>query len=97
MAIFRSEDIILQVLNADGAGAIYANNITFHRWSATNGDDCISPEAKRTNILVPGSFFTQGVGFALGSIGQYNSVFERVENYTAENIICNDTLYMPAT
>ncbi|PVH76939.1 glycoside hydrolase family 28 protein [Cadophora sp. DSE1049] len=81
------------VVNTDRADTIYANIITFNRWSVTNGDDCISPKANSISILVSNSFFNQGVGFALGSISQYNGVFERIENFTAENIICNNTLH----
>jgi hypothetical protein len=29
-------------LNTDGADTIYANNITFRRWTVDNGDDSIS-------------------------------------------------------
>ena len=79
--------------NTDGVDTIYANNITFNRWTVTNGDDAISPKANSTNILVTNSTFNKGNGIALGSIGQYDGVYETIENFTATDIVCNGTLH----
>lgn len=106
MTVIHSENVLLQDIhvnstsstkastdNTDGADTIYANNITFKRWSITNGDDSISPKANSTNIHVSNCTFYKGSGLALGSIGQYNGVFERIENFTAEDIVFHDTLH----
>jgi galacturan 1,4-alpha-galacturonidase len=73
-------------LNTDGCDVIYANNITFRRWDVTNGDDSISMKANSTNILIEDCDFYMGLGVAIGSIGQYDDVFETIENVTARNI-----------
>ena len=73
-------------LNTDGADTIYADNITFRRWTVDNGDDSISQKANSTNILIEDSDFYNGLGVAIGSIGQYYGRFEIIENVTARNI-----------
>lgn len=77
----------------DGADTIYSNNITFLRWSITNGDDSISQKANSTNILVQNSTFYKGIGMAMGSIGQYQGRYEIIENVTARDIFVYDTVY----
>jgi hypothetical protein len=106
MTMIHSENLLLQdiyvnstsstkssTVNTDGADTIYANNITFKNWSITNGDDSISPKANSTNIHISNCTFYRGVGFALGSISQYNGVFERIENFTAEDVVFHNTLH----
>jgi hypothetical protein len=106
MTLIHSSNVLLQDIyvsstsrsntstsNTDGADTIYANNITFHNWSVTNGDDGISPKANSTNILVTNSTFIGGSGLALGSIGQYNSVFETIENFTAKDCTFKNTIH----
>lgn len=58
-------------LNTDGADTIYADDVTFRRWTVDNGDDSISVKANSTNILVEDCVFWTGLGVAVGSIGQY--------------------------
>ena len=106
MTVIHSSNVLLQDIyvssrstsgtssvNTDGADTIYADNITFNRWTVRNGDDAISPKANSSNILITNSIFYDGSGIALGSIGQYNGVFETIENVTAENITCINTLH----
>jgi hypothetical protein len=106
MTVIHSNNVLLQDIyvsskstsgtssvNTDGADTIYADNITFNRWTVRNGDDAISPKANSSNILITNSIFYDGSGIALGSIGQYNGVFETIENVTAENITCIKTLH----
>ncbi|CZR68070.1 related to exopolygalacturonase [Phialocephala subalpina] len=106
MTVIHSENVLLQdiyvnstsstkapTVNTDGVDTIYANNITFKRWSITNGDDSISSKANSTNIHISNCTFYQGIGFALGSIGQYNNTFERIENFTAEDVVFHNTLH----
>lgn len=72
---------------------IYSNNITFVRWSVTNGDDSISCKANSTNILVEDCTFYNGIGMAMGSIGQYEGRYETIINVTARNIYADHTWY----
>lgn len=70
MTVIHSEDLLLQVIyvsstsnsnasvvNTDRAETINANNIIFNPWSVTNRNDCISPKANRTKMLVTNFFF----------------------------------------
>ncbi|KAI9656253.1 MAG: hypothetical protein M1821_004916 [Bathelium mastoideum] len=99
MTIIHAENVLLEnnyvssvsndsssTVNTDGADTIYANNITFRNWQVTNGDDCISTKANSTNILIEDVTCQKGGGIALGSIGQYDGVFEFMENITARDI-----------
>jgi len=80
--------------NTDGTDTFYSNNITFRRWSVTNGDDSIAPKANSSNLLIQDSTFYGGNGVAIGSIGQYLNAFEFIENVTAERITCYDCQYL---
>ncbi|GIZ41997.1 hypothetical protein CKM354_000527800 [Cercospora kikuchii] len=80
-------------LNTDGADTIYANNITFRRFTVDNGDDSISAKANSTNILIEDCDFYTGLGVAIGSIGQYEDRYETIENITARNITINHMRY----
>lgn len=106
MTIFRSQNILLQEIyvnsstsshnparNTDGADTIYSNNIHFDRWTVINGDDSISTKANSTNILITNCTFINGLGVALGSIGQYLGEFEVLENITARDCTFWNTLH----
>ncbi|KAI0317352.1 pectin lyase fold/virulence factor [Amylostereum chailletii] len=82
-----------QTQNTDGIDTFYSNNITLRRWSVTNGDDAVSPKANTTNLLIQDSQFFGGNSVAIGSIGQYDGVFEFIENVTAERISCDRCRY----
>jgi galacturan 1,4-alpha-galacturonidase len=71
--------------NTDGADTLYADNITFRRWTVANGDDGISLKANTTNVLIENSTF-HGGAVAFGSIGQYMGEFETIENVTMRDI-----------
>ncbi|KAI0317344.1 pectin lyase-like protein [Amylostereum chailletii] len=79
--------------NTDGIDTFYSNNITIRRWSVTNGDDAIAPKANTSNLLIQDSQFFDGSSVAIGSIGQYDGVFEFIENVTAERILCDRCHY----
>ncbi|GAB7363863.1 hypothetical protein MBLNU230_g4427t1 [Neophaeotheca triangularis] len=81
------------VLNTDGFDSIYANNITLRRWIVDSGDDSMSSKANSTNILFEDSEFYNGLGVAIGSIGQFEDRFEYIENITARNITFHNTRY----
>ncbi|GAB7352173.1 hypothetical protein MBLNU459_g2654t1 [Dothideomycetes sp. NU459] len=106
MAVVLSENVLLQDIyvnstskskaparNTDGADTIHSNNITFRRWIVDNDDDAISPKANSTNILIEDCIFHKGSGIALGSIGQYDDVYEVIVNVTARNITTYNTWY----
>lgn len=106
MTIIHSRDILLEdisiastsnsewgTINTDGADTVYADNITFNRWDVDNGDDAISPKANSTNILIENSVFRRGSGIAVGSIGQFESVWERIENVTVRECRFESTLH----
>ncbi|KAH8759684.1 glycoside hydrolase family 28 protein [Hyaloscypha sp. PMI_1271] len=106
MTVFKSENILMQDVyinstshsgsparNTDGVDTIYSNNIHFDHMTIINGDDSISTKANSTNILITNSTFINGLGVALGSIGQYEGVYEVLENITARDIICVKTLH----
>ena len=106
MTIFKSSNILMQDIyinstssshnpttNTDGADTIYSNNIHFDRMTIINGDDSISTKANSTNILITNSTFINGLGVALGSIGQYDGVYEILENITARDIVFVKTLH----
>ena len=106
MTLIHSENVLLQDIyvnstnlkggpdqNTDGADTIYANNITFVRWSVTNGDDSISQKANSTNILAEDCSFFNGGSMAMGSIGQYAGRYETIINVTARNVYCYHTSY----
>lgn len=106
MTLINSENVLLQDIyvnstnlkggpdqNTDGADTIYANNITFLRWSITNGDDSISMKANSTNMLIQNCTFYNGIGMAMGSIGQYAGRYETIQNVTARDIVAYNTWY----
>jgi polygalacturonase len=80
-------------VNTDGCDTVYANNITFLRWTVQNGDDAIALKQNSTNIYVEDCKFYYGVGIAFGSIGQYPGQIEIMENFTAKNVYLSNTQY----
>jgi polygalacturonase len=106
MTVLKSDGVLLQNIyvnstsssgsparNTDGADTIYSNNIHFDQWTVVNGDDSISLKANSTNILITNSTFYNGLGVAIGSIGQYKGVWETIENVTASHISFYKTLH----
>jgi galacturan 1,4-alpha-galacturonidase len=106
MTVIYSESVLLQDIyvsntaddgsstsNTDGANTIFSDNITFNRWSVTNGDDSIALKANSTNIRIFDSTFYDGLGLAFGSIGQYKGVFNTIENVEVKNITYHKTLH----
>ncbi|KAJ4493720.1 polygalacturonase [Lentinula edodes] len=106
MAIQNSEDVLLDGIyvnstsnntvparNTDGVDTFFSNRITFRNWTVVNGDDCISLKANSTNILIQDSVFHGGLGVSIGSIGQYDGVFEMIQNVTAERVLALGSRY----
>ncbi|KUI67568.1 Alpha-L-rhamnosidase rgxB [Cytospora mali] len=101
MTLIHAKNVLLENIyvnntdknrGTDGADTIYADNITFRNWVVQNGDDSISLKANSTNILIENCHFYTGLGIAIGSIGQYNGVFETIENVTARNITIHEQM-----
>ncbi|WPG97367.1 pectin lyase-like protein [Acrodontium crateriforme] len=107
MTVARSEKVLLQDiyinntssggqkrhLNTDGCDTLYADDLSFLRWTVDNGDDAIALKQNSTNIYIANSTFYHGPGLAFGSIGQYPGQIEIIANVTVEDIICQDTMY----
>ncbi|CAE6472427.1 unnamed protein product [Rhizoctonia solani] len=106
MTIAHSEDVLLENIfvssrssngyparNTDGADTLASNRITFRGWEIDNGDDSIALKANSTNILMENMVLRGGLGIAMGSIGQYNGIYEYIENVLARNITCIGTRY----
>ncbi|KAL5443526.1 hypothetical protein PMIN06_008689 [Paraphaeosphaeria minitans] len=66
--------------NTDGANTMFSSNITMRNWTVYNGDDSIAIKANSTNISILNSKFYNGLGIAIGSIGQYSGHFETIES-----------------
>ena len=79
--------------NTDGADTIYSSDITFRGWEVVNGDDSISLKANSTDILIEDCVFRNGLGVAIGSIGQYKDAYETVERVTVRNVTLEKTLH----
>lgn len=58
-----------------------------------NGDDSISFKANSTDITLTNSHFHNGLGIAIGSIGQLKDEFETVERIKVENVVYDNTLH----
>ncbi|KDN34445.1 hypothetical protein RSAG8_12477, partial [Rhizoctonia solani AG-8 WAC10335] len=106
MTIIHSEGVLLEDIfvssrskngnparNTDGADTIASNRITFRGWEVENGDDSIALKANSTNILMGNMVLRDGQGIAMGSIGQYNGIYEYIEKVIARNITCIGTRY----
>ena len=108
MTLARSEKVLMQDIyinatsdtrdfranvNTDGIDTVYANNITFLRWTVDNGDDGISMKQNSTNIYIANCTFYHGDALAMGSIGQYPNQIEVIENITAVDIKVVNSAY----
>jgi galacturan 1,4-alpha-galacturonidase len=106
MTIHSSQNLLMQdiyvssvssngngTINTDGADTLFSDNIHFDRWHVRNGDDSIALKANSTNIKVTNSEFHDGVGIAIGSIGQYDGIIEVAADFRAENNTYYNTLH----
>ncbi|KAI1272207.1 galacturan 1,4-alpha-galacturonidase B [Xylaria sp. FL0933] len=79
--------------NTDGADTIRSSHIQFNNWTIYNGDDSISLKGNSTDINITNSKFFNGLGIAIGSIGQYKDQFETIERLRVENVSFDNTLH----
>lgn len=77
-------------LNTDGADTMYSDNITFSRWSVTNGDDAIALKANSTNIRIYDSEFWDSTGVAIGSMGQFLGHVEHIHGLHVKNVVMHN-------
>ncbi|KAI1097318.1 pectin lyase fold/virulence factor [Jackrogersella minutella] len=83
----------VQSSNTDGADTIRSSHIAFNNWTVYNGDDSISFKADSYDVNITNSRFYNGLGIAIGSIGQYYGVEEHIRNVKVENVTFNNTLH----
>ncbi|KAH6647143.1 pectin lyase fold/virulence factor [Truncatella angustata] len=79
--------------NTDGADTFFSSHLTFRNWTVVSLDDSISFKANSTDITVTDSYFINGLGIAIGSIGQYKDQFETIERIKTDNIRFKNTLH----
>ncbi|KAH8714752.1 galacturan 1,4-alpha-galacturonidase B [Ilyonectria robusta] len=84
---------IYQSSNTDGADTIRSSHIKMNNWTVYNGDDSISLKANSTDITITNSRFYNGLGIAIGSIGQYYGETETIERFHGSNLEFNNTLH----
>ncbi|KAJ5111504.1 pectin lyase fold/virulence factor [Penicillium argentinense] len=84
---------VISSSNTDGADTIRSSHITFNNWTVYNGDDSISLKGNSTDITITNSHFYNGLGIALGSIGQYKDQLETIERFTVKNIDYHNILH----
>jgi hypothetical protein len=79
--------------NTDGADSFFSSHLTFRNWTVQSLDDSISFKANSTDITLTDSTFINGLGIAIGSIGQYKDQFETIERVNVDNIRFRNTLH----
>ncbi|GMF75801.1 unnamed protein product [Aspergillus oryzae] len=79
--------------NVVSSYTIRSSHITFNNWTVYNGDDSISLKGNSTDITITNSNLYNGLGIALGSIGQYKDQFETIERLKVSNVNFHSTLH----
>ncbi|PAV24275.1 glycoside hydrolase family 28 [Pyrrhoderma noxium] len=72
--------------NTDGWDIYRSDQVTIKDSVINNGDDCVSFKPNATNILVTNLNCTGSHGISVGSLGQFEGMFDIVENVTSSNI-----------
>ncbi|THW32209.1 PGX, glycoside hydrolase family 28 protein [Aureobasidium pullulans] len=72
--------------NTDGWDTYRSDNIVIQNSVINNGDDCVSFKPNSTNILVQGLQCNGSHGISVGSLGQYPTETDIVENVLVYNI-----------
>ncbi|KAJ4393820.1 hypothetical protein N0V93_003035 [Gnomoniopsis smithogilvyi] len=98
MSIIYSQNVTLENIfvnnsgsNTDGADTIRSSYINFNNWTVYNGDDSISFKGNSTNISVKNSNFYNGLGIAIGSVGQYDGEYEVIQGVSVNNVTFHAT------
>jgi galacturan 1,4-alpha-galacturonidase len=72
--------------NTDGFDTYRSDNIVIKDSKVNNGDDCVSFRANSTNVLVTNLHCNGSHGISVGSVGQYPTKYDIVENIYVSNI-----------
>jgi polygalacturonase len=64
-----------------------------NNWTVYNGDDSIALKGNSTDITITNSHLNNGLGIAVGSLGQYYGEHEVVERVRVSNINFSNTLH----
>ncbi|KAL7273371.1 hypothetical protein RUND412_003772 [Rhizina undulata] len=73
--------------NTDGFDTLWSDNVRILDSYVKNGDDCVAIKPNSTNIEIRGLTCERGSGIAIGSLGQYEGVYDWVENVTVSDIV----------
>ncbi|KAF9078463.1 pectin lyase fold/virulence factor [Rhodocollybia butyracea] len=71
------------IANTDGWDIYRSNNVTIKDSVINNGDDCVSFKPNSTNILVSNLNCNGSHGISVGSLGEFEGVFDIVQNVLA--------------
>ncbi|KAF9078343.1 pectin lyase fold/virulence factor [Rhodocollybia butyracea] len=74
------------IANTDGWDIYRSNNITIKDSIINNGDDCVAFKPNSTNILVSNLNCNGSHGISVGSLGEFEGVFDIVQNVLAIDI-----------
>ncbi|EJD08154.1 uncharacterized protein FOMMEDRAFT_164872 [Fomitiporia mediterranea MF3/22] len=75
-----------KIANTDGWDIYRTDQVVIKDSVINNGDDCVSFKPNATNILVSNLTCSGSHGISVGSLGQFEGVFDIVENVTATNV-----------
>lgn len=79
-------------VNTDGYDSWNSEDLLVENAVIQNQDDCIAVKGNTTNLLVRNVTCHGNYGMAIGSVGQYPTMPDYVENVTFEDIHCYDCM-----
>lgn len=79
-------------VNTDGYDSWNSDTLLVENAVIDNTDDCIAVKGNTTNLLVKNVTCHRGFGMAIGSVGQYATMPDYVENVTFEDVRCVDCM-----
>jgi len=71
--------------NTDGIDPGRCNGVTVRRTNISNGDDCVAIKSGTSNVLIEDSYFENGHGASIGSLGE-NGANDTVTNVLVRNV-----------
>ncbi|KAF9243220.1 glycoside hydrolase family 28 protein [Melanogaster broomeanus] len=72
--------------NTDGWDTYRSDSVTILNSNINNGDDCVSLKPNSTNIIASYLYCNGSHGISVGSLGQYEGIYDIVENFTSTNV-----------
>lgn len=75
-------------VNTDGYDSWNSEDLLVENAVVSSGDDCIAVKGNTTNLMVRNVTCHWGFGMAIGSVGQYATMPDYVENVTFEDVRC---------